>query len=193
MYRQDGDTLIEVASFCVHGAENNTQDGFFFLAAMRDTIFSRAPAGYNSVVYKHNAVFSIYAPDRNKYLHIGDWNDKGEFECPIKSTGGCINMRKDDFLVLHGGGLYVDPRTGKQAQIPAIEVGMPLVVVQTQSMCTTIGECYEVFGCTGLEQCFKQYTCKLCYDERGVWYYQTYFSEMLRETKLDLSAFDLPK
>jgi len=197
LYYQNKYVLTEVAEFCAHGGTISTREGFYFIAMMKDTIFARAPSGFNNVLYRHNGMFRIFMQNDNLYAHAADWNDKGEYGCPIKDSAGCVNMRSEDFVVLIGGGEYTNPKTGKISIIPegAFSVGTPFVVVQNEEMCNYVGECFKAFGCTSLRDCWEKYTCKLCYDAKDVSYSHIYYSYMLKETSFNLSVFDfdLPK
>jgi len=195
LYYQNKYELVEIAEFCAHGGVVSTRVGFYFIAMMKDTVFARAPSGFNDVLQRHNGMYKIAMQHDNLYAHAADWNDQGEYGCPIKDSAGCVNMRSEDFILLVGGGEYTNPKTGKVSIIPegAFSVGTPFVVVENKEVCTYVGECFKAFGCTSLRDCWEKYTCKLCYDSKDVSYSHIYYSYMLKETSFNLSVFDLPK
>lgn len=157
---QSGYDLVEVAWFCVRGSDNNTSDGFYFIAIDRPTTYPTAHGGYADTFFSHN--FGWKFANRNWYLHSAPWNDLGEEGCPIKNTGGCVNMRPEDFDVILNGGSYLNPITGVETVIPDLKVGTPFVISSENTSCQYLGNCMDVFSCKDGLTCFLTYTCQYC-------------------------------
>ncbi len=183
MYYQDGSNLTVIATFCVRGSDNGTPNGFYFIALDRPTTYPTA-RGYETTFFSHN--FGWKLGQRSWYLHPAPWNDAGEAGCPLKSTGGCVNMRPTDFDIILSGGDYTNPLTGEKSVIPNLGIGTPFVITYHESDCTYVGECFNYFGCTTGRECFAKYTCQLCTEP------SPRYMEMLRQAPF-IEIFDLPR
>ncbi len=157
---QDGFNLVEIAWFCVRASDNNTPDGFYFVAVDRPTTYPTAHGGYATTFFSHN--LAIKLANRSWYLHAAPWNESEAFGCPTNNTGGCVNMRTDDFKIIVEGGEYKNPITGETSQVPDISVGTPVIIVPSKTTCDYIGNCFDYFECKSGLDCFKRYTCQLC-------------------------------
>lgn len=183
MYYQNGSELTVIATFCVRGSDSGTPNGFYFIALDRPTTYPTA-RGYETTFFSHN--FGWKLGNRSWYLHPAPWNDSGEAGCPLKSTGGCVNMRPDDFDIILSGGDYTNPLTGEKAVIPNLGIGTPFVITYHESDCKYVGECFNYFGCTTGRECFAKYTCQLCGDP------SPRYMNMLRQAPF-IEIFDLPR
>jgi len=157
---QDKTTIEVIAWFCVRGSDNNTPNGFYFIAIDRPTTFLRPSGGEATTFFSHNFAWKLSYS--NWYLHAAPWNIEGVYGCPTNSTGGCVNMRTDDFNFILNGGEYTNPDTGQISKIPNLSVGTPFVITENDRDCTYPGQCFNIFECrTGLD-CFLRYTCQHC-------------------------------
>ncbi len=166
---QDGAILQTVASFCVHGSDDNTPDGVYFVVTDRGTTYPHAP-GYATTYFSHNYAFKV--AKESWYLHPAPWNDKGVGGCPLKSSGGCVNMRPQDFDVIVNGGTYTNPLTDQVSEIPHLGIGTPIVVIDPSahgSSCDFLGQCMKVLECDSGLMCFKQFSCQYCVDSVTRW------------------------
>lgn len=160
LYYQDGYSLEAIATFCVRASDNNSPNGFYFIILDRGTVYSSAPGEYKTVYFSHN--FGWKYATRSWYLHPAPWNDAGEKKCPVNNTGGCVNMRPDDFDIILNGGAYTSPLTGETSTIPNLGVGTPFVIVDTEETCTYLGTCMDAMQCRTGRECFRKYSCEFC-------------------------------
>lgn len=167
LYYQEGYNLTEVAWFCVRASDNNSPDGFYYIAIDRPTTYPTAGGGYATTFFSHNFAWKLSF--RNWYLHAAPWNQGVAYGCPTKNTGGCVNMRTEDFTLLVEGGEYMNPDTGIKAVIPDIPVGTPFVITAAETDCTYLGQCMQKFDCRDGLECFRKYTCQYCSDYAAKW------------------------
>lgn len=160
LYYQDGYNLTSIATFCVRAGDINTPNGFYFIAIDRPTTYPTAHGGYATTFFSHN--FAIKLANRNWYLHAAPWNTMGINGCPTNGSGGCVNMRTDDFNILLNGGKYVNPITGEVSIIPDISVGTPFAIVATEGVCKYLGNCMNAMQCKTGGECWRMYTCQSC-------------------------------
>lgn len=161
LYYQDGYNLTLITYFCVRGSDNNTPNGFYFIAVDRPTMYPNAVGGYSETMFSHNLLFK-FSELGNWYFHSAPWNTEGYQGCPTRNTGGCVNMRDQDFRVLIYGDAYTNPYTGETIDLPEITVGAPVVIVDSDDSCTYLGQCMDLFQCKSGMTCFKYYTCATC-------------------------------
>lgn len=169
MYQDGYGKVAEVAWFCVHGATWNNSKGVYFIFLDRATYYPSAPRGYHSTWFPHNLAWKFFVEIGNEYLHEAPWNPDGPFTCPINDSHGCVNMRPQDFTVLHDGGSYTNPFTGETVNVPPIGVGTPMVVVKSADGCSTLENCMKTFQVSNGYDAFKKYTCALCVDPGPRW------------------------
>lgn len=167
LYYQDGYNLTEIAWFCVRASDNNSPDGFYFIAIDRPTTYPTAGGGYATTFFSHNFAWKLSF--RNWYLHAAPWNQGVAYGCPTKNTGGCVNMRTEDFTLLVEGGEYGNPATGIKTVIPDIPVGTPFVITAADYDCGYLGQCMQKFDCRDGQDCFRKYTCQYCSDSATKW------------------------
>lgn len=160
LYYQDGYELAVIATFCVRAGDNNTPNGFYFIAVDRPTTYPTAHGGFQDTFFSHNFAWKLSF--RNWYLHAAPWNTKGVNGCPTAGSGGCVNMRTDDFNLLLKGGDYENPITGEKTVIPDVTVGTPFVIVDTDDACKYLGNCMNKMACKSGQECFRTYTCSYC-------------------------------
>lgn len=160
LYYQDGYSLTVIATFCVRTGDYNTPNGFYFIAIDRPTTYPTAHGGYQETFFSHN--FSWKLSSRNWYLHAAPWNTLGINGCPTTGSGGCVNMRTDDFNILLNGGDYINPITGEETVIPDVTVGTPFVIMDVDSVCKYLGNCMKKMQCKTGQECFETYTCAYC-------------------------------
>jgi len=188
LYYQDGATLTVIATFCVHAGDNNTPDGFYFIAIGRPTTFPHAPVGYKTVFYSHNYAWKYgfrNGKSANWYLHSADWNKSGVNGCPTRASGGCVNMRTADFNILLSGGPYVNPITGETSTIPHLGVGTPFIIADSENACTYLGQCMPAYKCVSGKDCFHKFTCDVCIDWGTKW-------DILAGENPSIKALDVP-
>lgn len=177
---QDGLSSEVVATFCVRGSDNNTPNGVYFVLTDRGTTYPHAP-GYADTFFPHNYAFKF--AKSSWYLHPAPWNDKGQNGCPVKSSGGCVNMRPEDFDVIINGGPYQDPVKNQNVEIPHLGIGTPMVITDEGNSCDLLGDCMKKLNCMTGYNCFRIYSCQYCVDSGTKW-------ENLEEVKPELYELD---
>lgn len=160
LYYQDNYDLKVIATFCVRAGDNNTPNGFYFIAIDRPTTYPTAHGGFQDTFFSHNFAWKLAG--RNWYLHAAPWNTEGVNGCPTNGSGGCVNMRTDDFNLVLNGGDYENPITGERTIIPNISVGTPFVIVDSDSVCKFLGKCMQALACKTGDECWRTYTCASC-------------------------------
>lgn len=183
LYYQNGYELTVIATFCVRAGDNNTPNGFYFIAIDRPTTYPTAHGGYATTFFSHNFAWKI--SNRNWYLHAAPWNTQGIDGCPTNGSGGCVNMRTDDFNIILNGGEYKNPITGETTTVPDLGVGTPFVIADTENACTYLGQCMTTNKCVSGKDCFHQYTCEFCIDWGTRW-------DILTGKDSALKVLDLP-